>query len=356
MVAGGIYNVYISNQVIAPAKLARVAALTQAVASHSGGQIAIAVDSLEGVNRLAKAMTEARTGARSSAATVIDVFVEIDVGQGRCGVQPGEAAVRLALEIRKHPALRFAGLQAYQGKAQHLRSAIERRMAAASATKAVEADLPAAQGARHRARAGDRRGHRQLRAGGRQRRLRRAAGRLLHVHGRRLCPERARPGAAAVRARAVCQDTGHQHPAPAMRCATPATRATPSTPACRRCMPLTTRASWTTSTAATSTASCGPSTGSTRLPALGQHAVADSRPLRPDGEPARCDDRRQRRPAKRHGGPHHPGRCARRDDLKFRAIQAFCAGRTGANSYEKSSATDPCCPSLPRHGLLLFFQ
>ncbi|MBH2010010.1 MAG: DSD1 family PLP-dependent enzyme [Xanthomonadaceae bacterium] len=140
MVAGGIYNVYISNQVIAPAKLARVAALTQAVASHSGGQIAIAVDSREGVNRLAKAMTEARTGAgaRSNAATVIDVFVEIDVGQGRCGVQPGEAAVKLALEIRKHPALRFAGLQAYQGKAQHLRSAIERRMAAANATKAVE--------------------------------------------------------------------------------------------------------------------------------------------------------------------------------------------------------------------------
>ena len=137
MVAGGIYNVYISNEVIAPAKLARVAALTQAVAPH-GGQMAIAVDSLEGVNRLAQAMTEARTGARSSAATVIDVFVEIDVGQGRCGVQPGQAAVMLALEIRKHPALRFAGLQAYQGKAQHLRSAVERRLASASATKAVE--------------------------------------------------------------------------------------------------------------------------------------------------------------------------------------------------------------------------
>ena len=137
MVAGGVYNVYISNQVIAPAKLARVAALTQAVASH-GGQIAIAVDSAEGVSRLAQAMTEARTGARSSAPTVIDVFVEIDVGQGRCGVQPGQAAAALALEIRKHPALRFAGLQAYQGKAQHLRSAVERRMASASATKAVE--------------------------------------------------------------------------------------------------------------------------------------------------------------------------------------------------------------------------
>ncbi|MEO7159516.1 MAG: DSD1 family PLP-dependent enzyme [Polaromonas sp.] len=134
MVAGGIDNVYISNQVIAPAKLARVAALTQAVAPH-GGKIAIAVDSLEGVSRLAQAMTEAR--ARSGAATVIDVFVEIDVGQGRCGVEPGLAAALLALEIRKHPALRFAGLQAYHGDAQHLRSAQERRLAIASAVDAV---------------------------------------------------------------------------------------------------------------------------------------------------------------------------------------------------------------------------
>lgn len=137
MVAGGVHDVYISNQVIAPAKLARVAALTQAVAPH-GGQIAIAVDSLEGVSRLAQAMTEARTSGRNSAATVIDVFVEIDVGQGRCGVQPGQAAVTLALEVRKHPALRFAGLQAYHGKAQHVRSVQERRMASASAMKAVE--------------------------------------------------------------------------------------------------------------------------------------------------------------------------------------------------------------------------
>jgi len=137
MVAGGVHDVYISNQVIAPAKLARVAALTQAVAPH-GGQMAIAVDSLEGVSRLAQAMTEARTSGRNGAATVIDVFVEIDVGQGRCGVQPGQAAVTLALEVRKHPALRFAGLQAYHGKAQHVRSVQERRMACAGAMKSVE--------------------------------------------------------------------------------------------------------------------------------------------------------------------------------------------------------------------------
>ncbi|WP_041388982.1 DSD1 family PLP-dependent enzyme [Polaromonas sp. JS666] len=145
MVAGGVYDVYISNEVIAPAKLARVAALTQKVAPHSG-KLAIAVDSTQGVNRLAQAMNEAR--ASSGVSTIIDVFVEIDVGQGRCGVEPGAAAVTLALEIRKHPALHFAGLQAYHGKAQHIRSAQERRDAIAQAAAAVQRtrDLIEAQG------------------------------------------------------------------------------------------------------------------------------------------------------------------------------------------------------------------
>ncbi|NPC55982.1 DSD1 family PLP-dependent enzyme [Caenimonas soli] len=128
MAAGGIYNIYISNEVIAPQKLARVAALAHRVSAENG-RLAIAVDSTEGVIRLAQAMNQARS--HHGAAAVIDVFVEIDVGQHRCGVPPGEAAVALAQEIRKHPALRFGGLQAYHGKAQHMRGAKERRDAIA---------------------------------------------------------------------------------------------------------------------------------------------------------------------------------------------------------------------------------
>lgn len=124
MAAGGIHDIYISNEVIAPHKLARVASLAHRLAAQNG-KLALAVDSVEGVQRLAQAMGEAGEGS------VIDVFVEIDVGQHRCGVQPGEAAARLAHEIRRHLALRFAGLQAYHGKAQHFRSAQERRDAIA---------------------------------------------------------------------------------------------------------------------------------------------------------------------------------------------------------------------------------
>lgn len=135
MVAGGVNNVYISNEVVAPHKLARVAALSHMLAAEHG-QLAIAVDSAQGVTRLAQAMNERR--ASTGVPAVIDVFVEIDVGQGRCGVRPGQPAVALVHEIRKHPALRFAGLQAYQGKAQHLRSPQERRDAIGGVVQDVE--------------------------------------------------------------------------------------------------------------------------------------------------------------------------------------------------------------------------
>lgn len=134
MASGGVRDIFISNEVIAPHKLVRVARLAHRLSAEHG-KLAIAVDSAEGVQRLAAAMNEAR--AHYGAPAVIDVFVELDVGQGRCGVAPGPGAVELALEIRRHPALRFAGLHAYQGKAQHLRSPGQRRDAIAVAAQDV---------------------------------------------------------------------------------------------------------------------------------------------------------------------------------------------------------------------------
>lgn len=62
-----------------------------------------------------------------AAGSTLDVFIEIDVGQGRCGVAPA-AAGALAQQVVSH-GLRFAGLQAYHGHAQHLREAAQREAA-----------------------------------------------------------------------------------------------------------------------------------------------------------------------------------------------------------------------------------
>jgi D-serine deaminase-like pyridoxal phosphate-dependent protein len=109
----GIEDIYISNEVIAPHKLARLAVLAKRIT------LAVAVDSTLGVDRLAEALKVAGSS--------VNVFVEIDVGQGRCGVAP-TAAGALAHQVVAH-GLRFAGLQAYNGRAQHLRGAGEREAA-----------------------------------------------------------------------------------------------------------------------------------------------------------------------------------------------------------------------------------
>lgn len=53
-------------------------------------------------------------------------MVELDCGGGRCGVATPEAALAIAQAIQAAPHLKFSGLQAYQGAAQHIRSFAER--------------------------------------------------------------------------------------------------------------------------------------------------------------------------------------------------------------------------------------
>lgn len=115
LVAGGITDVLVTNQIIAPEKLARLVALS------GRANIGICLDSDLGFERLSE--------AASGAARPLDVYVELDVGAKRCGFTEIADAVVLVERIRKTPVLRFAGIHAYQGSAQHLRSQEERERA-----------------------------------------------------------------------------------------------------------------------------------------------------------------------------------------------------------------------------------
>ena len=140
LAALGVNDIYISNEVVSPFKLRRVAVLARELEAL-GGQLAIAVDSAQGLRRLAQALHGQHC--------VIRVFIEIDVGHGRCGLTPGAAAVPLATEIARHAALKFGGLQAYHGRAQHFRTAAERREAVARVVAQVETTQAALQAAGH---------------------------------------------------------------------------------------------------------------------------------------------------------------------------------------------------------------
>jgi 3-hydroxy-D-aspartate aldolase len=113
LVAGGVKDVLVSNQVVDPKKIDRLAQLA------GKARAIVCVDDLDAVDNLSK--------AAQKHGTTIECLVEIDCGAGRCGVQWGEPVVRLAKKIAGASGLKFSGLQAYQGAAQHIREYQERR-------------------------------------------------------------------------------------------------------------------------------------------------------------------------------------------------------------------------------------
>lgn len=112
---GGIPDILVSNEVVGARKLARLAALSRI------SNVAVCADDAAQV-----AMIEA---AAEAAGTRLPVLVEIDVGAARCGIEPGPPAVALAERIAASRHLRFGGLQAYHGSAQHKRTPAEREAA-----------------------------------------------------------------------------------------------------------------------------------------------------------------------------------------------------------------------------------
>lgn len=112
-------DVLIANEIVTAAKSARVAALAQRV------HVTTAVDSLAGLEVLSQAARAA--GSR------IGVLVDLDVGQGRCGVEPGEAAVVLAHRAAQSEGITLRGVMGYEGHLQPVRDRTERESRARAA-------------------------------------------------------------------------------------------------------------------------------------------------------------------------------------------------------------------------------
>jgi D-serine deaminase-like pyridoxal phosphate-dependent protein len=123
MVDAGIGDALVTNEVVGPVKLERLAQLAKRA------RIGVCADDAGNVRAL--------EAAAAAAGATLEVYVEVDVGMRRCGVAPGAPAVALARAITGCGSLRFAGLQAYHGRAQHLRSVAERRAAITRAASAA---------------------------------------------------------------------------------------------------------------------------------------------------------------------------------------------------------------------------
>lgn len=122
LVAGGVDDVLIANQVVGAGKADRLAALNRRAT------VRCAVDDAGNAADLGAA-------ARRVGAT-IGVLVEVDIGMGRCGVPPGAEAAALARAVAATEGLRLDGLQGYEGHVVMLPDPAERR------AKVIEALAP----------------------------------------------------------------------------------------------------------------------------------------------------------------------------------------------------------------------
>ena len=86
MVAGGVHNILVSNQIVGHPKLLRLAALTKQ--AEWIGVCADHPDNVDQLNEAANAMD-----------ATLNVLVEIDTGAARCGVAPGQPTIDLAKKI-----------------------------------------------------------------------------------------------------------------------------------------------------------------------------------------------------------------------------------------------------------------
>lgn len=128
-IAAGVCDaLLIANELAGLDKCRRVARL-----SHRADVI-VAVDSPAGIALLSQAAVEA--GVRLGA------LVDVDVGQGRCGVAPGEAAA-LAARVAAAPGVRLRGVMGYEGHLQPVRGRAEREERAQAAMRALVATAEA---------------------------------------------------------------------------------------------------------------------------------------------------------------------------------------------------------------------
>ena len=112
MVAAGITDLLIANEVVGPTKIGRLTDLA------STASLIVAVDDPDNVVALSRACTAKGTSLR--------VLVDVDIGMRRCGVLPGEPALAMARQIAKAPGLEFAGIMAYEGHLVMIPDAQER--------------------------------------------------------------------------------------------------------------------------------------------------------------------------------------------------------------------------------------
>lgn len=132
MAQGGIEDLLITSEIVGPAKVGRLVELFR---HHP--QVKTVIDSPAGAAAIDAAL------ARAGIERPLQVLIDLNVGQNRTGVNPGEPALTLARQISGLSHLKLIGVQGYEGHLQHLHDRQEReeKCRAAMAALTGTADL-----------------------------------------------------------------------------------------------------------------------------------------------------------------------------------------------------------------------
>ncbi len=102
MVDAGFDDLLVANEVVDPAKIARLVALADRAS------ITVAADDPEPVAALSRAAT--------AAGVTVGVLIDVDILLHRCGVGSARDAIALAGQIERLPGLRLRGIMGYEGR------------------------------------------------------------------------------------------------------------------------------------------------------------------------------------------------------------------------------------------------
>ena len=120
MAGAGVRGLLVTTEIVAPGAVRRLVRL-----------VAAAPDTLIVVDHPENVATLGREAA--AAGVVVNVLVDVDVGNRRTGIAPGAPALALARAVAAAPALRFRGLQGYAGHCAHVIGWDQRRAASLGA-------------------------------------------------------------------------------------------------------------------------------------------------------------------------------------------------------------------------------
>ena len=127
---GGIGSILITSPIVTEEGFRRLAAL-----NRSCPDLMVVTDNAAHVSGL--------SGAAAGSGKTLKVVVDLDVGQHRTGIAPGDGAVALAHAIAAAPGLSLAGIQGYAGHLQHVENRRDRKTGTLAAMSLL-ADMRAA--------------------------------------------------------------------------------------------------------------------------------------------------------------------------------------------------------------------